>query len=72
MSDIKKPYWSVISQQKGADFSLEQNGKEYQCKLVASVFPSSPIAFADTGEVFGEYTLYTATGFLGVLERDIL
>lgn len=130
LSDVKKPYWSVISQQKGADFMLEQNGKEYQCKLVASVFPSSPIAFADTGkgirqdilrvfrvtvlhmntlidfcmegqgkkivivlpvpqqiyvstegstprpadtgEVFGEYTLYTSTGFLGVLERDIL
>ena len=130
LSDVKKPYWSVISQQKGADFTLEQNGKEYQCKLVASVFPSSPIAFADTGkgirqdilrvfrvtvlhmntlidfcmegqgkkivivlpvpqqiyvstegstprpadtgEVFGEYTLYTSTGFLGVLERGIL
>lgn len=130
VSDVKKPYWSVLSHQKGTDFTLEQNGKVYQCKLVAGVFRSSPIAFADTGkgvrqdvlrvfrvpllhmntlidfsmegegkkivivlpvpekiyvstegctprpadtgEVFGEYTLYTATGFLGVLDRGIL
>ena len=130
LSEVQKPYWSVISQQKGTDFTLEKNGERYACKMVAAVFPSSPIAFADngqglrqdmlsirgvtilhmntlidfrmedegkkivialpvpnriyasvggstprpadTGEVIGEYTLYTATGFLGALERDIL
>lgn len=130
LSKVKKPYWSVISQQKGTDFTLEKNGERYACKMVAAVFPSSPIAFADTGEglrqdvlrirgvtilhmntlidfrmedegkkivialpvpnkiyvsvggsipgpadtgeVFGEYTLYTATGFLGALDRNIL
>ncbi|MBQ7380261.1 MAG: hypothetical protein IJW70_11370 [Clostridia bacterium] len=130
LSKIQKPYWSVLSQQKGTDFTLEKDGKEYQCKLVAGVFRSSPIVFADTGEgvrqdvlrvfrvsvlhmntlidfrmegdgkkilivlpvpekiyvstegstprpadtgeVLGEYTLYTATGFLGALERGIL
>ena len=130
LSKVQKPYWSVISQQKGTDFTLEKNGERYACKMVAAVFPSSPIAFADTGEgirqdvlrifnvhvlhmntlidyrmedkgkkivivlpvpqkiyasiggstpapadtgeVLGEYTLYTASGFLGALERDIL
>ena len=130
MSDIEKPYLSVFFQQKGTSFTLKQDGKEYQCKLIAGVFRSSPIVFtdtgegirqdvlrivrvnllhvntridyrmegdgkkilivlpvpdkiyvstegsmprpADTGEVLGEYTLYTATGFLGVLDRGIL
>ena len=130
LSEVQKPYWSVISQQKGTDFTLEKNGERYACKMVAAVFPSSPIAFADngqglrqdmlsirgvtilymntlidfrmedegkkivialpvpnkiyasvggstprpadTGEVIGEYTIYTATGFLGVLDRNIL
>ena len=130
LSKVQKPYWSVISQQKGTDFTLEKNGERYACKMVAAVFPSSPIAFADngqglrqdmlrirgvtilhmntlidfrmedegkkivialpvpnkiyvsvggstpgpadTGEVFGEYTLYTASGFLGALDRNIL
>lgn len=130
LSDIKKPYLSVFFQQKGTSFTLKQEGKEYQCKLIAGVFRSSPLVFtdtgeglrqdvlrivrvnllhvntridyrmegdgkkllivlpvperiyvstegstprpADTGEVLGEYTLYTATGFLGALERNIL
>ena len=130
ISDIQKPYLSIFTQHKGVDFTIEHNGRLYDCKFVASVFKSSPIAFADTGkgirqdvlrvfrvnvlhmntlidfrmegegkkivivlpvperiyvstegstprpadtgEVFGEYTLYTATGFLGALERDIL
>ena len=130
LSDIEKPYLSVFFQQKGTSFTLKQDGKEYQCKLIAGVFRSSPIVFtdtgegirqdvlrivrvnllhvntridyrmegdgtkilivlpvpdkiyvstegsmprpADTGEVLGEYTLYTATGFLGVLDRGIL
>ena len=130
LSDIKRPYLSVFFQQKGTSFTLKQEGKEYQCKLIAGVFRSSPLVFtdtgeglrqdvlrivrvnllhvntridyrmegdgkkllivlpvperiyvstegstprpADTGEVLGEYTLYTATGFLGALERNIL
>ena len=130
ISDIQKPYLSIFTQHKGVDFTIECNGRMYDCKFVSSVFKNSPIAFADTGkgirqdvlrvfrvnvlhmntlidfrmegqgkkivivlpvperiyvsvdgstpcpadtgEVFGEYTLYTATGFLGALERDIL
>ena len=130
ISDIQKPYLSIFTQHKGVDFTIECNGRMYDCKFVSSVFKSSPIAFADTGkgirqdvlrvfrvnvlhmntlidfrmegqgkkivivlpvperiyvsvdgstpcpadtgEVFGEYTLYNATGFLGALERDIL
>ena len=130
ISDIQKPYLSIFTQHKGVDFTIECNGRMYDCKFVSSVFKSSPIAFADTGkgirqdvlrvfrvnvlhmntlidfrmegqgkkivivlpvperiyvsvdgstpcpadtgEVFGECTLYNATGFLGALERDIL
>ena len=137
LSDIRKPYRSVFMQQKGTDFTLRiggpTNGQTFACKFVSSVFPASPIIFADTGEgirqdtlrlfkvdllhfntrldfrmedsqpddrkiiivlpvpqriyasvnaapprpadtgeVIGEYTLYTASGFLGALERGHL
>ena len=50
ISDVKKPCLSLFSQQKGSDFTVEQEGVRYECKLVAGVFPSSPIIFSDTGE----------------------
>ncbi len=133
LSEIKKPYLSVFVQQEGVDFTIEHQHTVYDCKMVASIFPGSPIAFsdtgkgvrqtalrlfkvnvftvntmidyhmdnrpegnrkivialpvpkniyvsvngskprpADTGENVGEYTLYSASGFLNALERDIL
>ena len=133
LSSFSTPYRSVFVQQKGTDFTLQANGQIFACKFVASVFPTSPIIFfdtgegvrqdvlrlfktdlmrintrvdyrmdacppgyrklvvvlpvpnqiyasvgggaprpADTGEVLGDYTLYTATGFLGALERGCL
>jgi hypothetical protein len=59
------------------DFRMEGQGKKIVIvlpvpeRIYVSVDGSTP-GPADTGEVFGEYTLYTATGFLGALERDIL
>jgi hypothetical protein len=50
LSKIQNPYRSVFVQQKGVDFTLENNGKVYACKLIGSVFPGSPLIFADTGE----------------------
>ena len=133
LTDIQRPYLSVFFQQPGVDFSLKQGDTVIKCKLVAGVFPNSPILFtdrgeglcqktlrifrvdilhlntlieyrmesgsehskkivivlpvpqniyvsvdgsaprvADTGEVMGEYTLYTATGFLNALDRGQL
>ena len=40
-------------------------------QIYASVGGGTPHP-ADTGEVLGDYTLYTATGFLGALERGCL
>ena len=40
-------------------------------RIYASVHGAPPRP-ADTGEVLGDYTLYTATGFLGALEREHL
>ncbi len=133
LTDIQRPYLSVFFQQPGVDFSLKQGDTVIECKLVAGVFPNSPILFtdrgeglcqktlrifrvdilhlntlieyrmetgsehskkivivlpvpqniyvsvdgsaprvADTGEVMGDYTLYTATGFLNALDRGQL
>ena len=133
LSDIRKPYLSVFIQQQGIDFSLKKDKTVCECKLVAGVFPNSPIVFtdkgeglcqntlrifkfdilhlnnridyridstsedskkviivipvpkdiyvstdgssprvADTGEIMGDYTLYTATGFLNALDRGQL
>lgn len=57
ISDVKKPCLSLFSQQKGSDFTVEREGVRYECKLVAGVFPSSPIIFSDTGEGVRQDTL---------------
>ncbi len=57
LSEIKKPYASVFVQQEGIDFTIEQNHTIYDCKMVASIFPSSPIAFSDTGKGIRQTTL---------------
>ncbi len=57
LSDVKKPCLSVLFQQKGVDFTVEYKGAVHACKLVASVFPTSPIVFSDTGEGIRQDTL---------------
>ena len=49
LSDIKKPYASVVVSQSGFDFSVEKNGVKYDCKMIAGVFPSASIVFSDKG-----------------------
>lgn len=50
LSKVQKPYLSLFFQQNGADFTLKYNNVLYDCKLVAGVFPGSPIIFSDNGE----------------------
>ena len=57
LSDIRRPYRSLFAQHPGVDFTLEKDGQIYACKLVGSVFPGSPMAFADTGEGLRQDTL---------------
>ena len=57
LSPIKHPYRSLFLQHKGVDFTVEADGQVYACKLVGSVFPSSPMAFSDTGEGLRQDTL---------------
>ena len=49
LSDIKKPYASVVVSQSGFDFSVEKNGVKYDCKMIAGVFPRASIVFFDKG-----------------------
>ena len=133
LSEIRAPCRSLFALREGVDFTLEANGQIFACKLVGSLFPGSPMIFADTGEglrrdtlrlfrvdllqlhtrldyrmkdapagstrivialpvpkqiyasvegspprpadtgeALGDYTLYTATGFFGALERGHL
>ncbi len=50
ISDIKKPYLSMFIAQNSSNFSIEKDGKKYECKLIAGLFPGSPIVFSDNGE----------------------
>lgn len=49
ISDIKKPYLSLFVPQNGFDFTMEKNGKKYDCKFIAGIFPGSPIILSDKG-----------------------
>lgn len=57
ISDIQRPYLSVFFQRKGVDFTLQSGKESYACKLVAGVFPGSPMIFSDTGEGVRQDTL---------------
>ncbi len=57
ISPIQRPYLSVFFQQKGADFTIQCGAETYACKLVAGVFPGSPMVFSDTGEGVRQDTL---------------
>ncbi len=49
LSDIRNPYTSLLFAREGPDFTLEHKGNVYDCKLVAGVFPGSPMVFSDEG-----------------------
>ena len=49
LSEIVKPYSSIFVSHKGANFTVEKNGKKYDCKFMSSLFPGSPIIFSDKG-----------------------
>ena len=49
LSEIVKPYKSVLFDQEGFNFTVEKNGKKYDCKFVSTIFPGSPLALADSG-----------------------
>lgn len=57
LSDVRRPYRSLFAQHPGVDFTLDVGGQVFACKLVGSVFPGSPMAFADTGEGIRRDTL---------------
>lgn len=57
ISDIKEPYRSIFIAQAGFDFSIEKNGKKYDCKFIAGVFPGSPIIFSDKGNGIKQNTV---------------
>jgi hypothetical protein len=49
LSEIVKPYSSIFVSHTGANFTVEKNGKKYDCKFMSSLFPGSPIIFSDKG-----------------------
>ena len=49
LSEIVKPYNSILFDKEGFNFTVEKNGKKYDCKFVSTIFPSSPLALADSG-----------------------
>ncbi len=57
ISHIKRPYLSIFITQKGADFTIEKNGQKYDCKLIAGLFPGSPMTFGDQGNGFRNDTV---------------
>ena len=50
ISNIKKPYLSMFIAQSSSNFTIERDGKKYECKLIAGLFPGSPIVFSNNGE----------------------
>lgn len=50
ISKICKPYLSVFFWHAGSDFSIEKNGKLFECKLIAGVFPGAQAVFSDKGK----------------------
>lgn len=50
ISEIKKTYLSVFFWHPGSDFTIEKNGKKFECKLIAGVFPGAQTVFSDNGK----------------------
>lgn len=57
LSEINKPYISLFSQQDGAAFCVGKDGVKYDCKLIAGIFPGSPIIFSDRGNGLIQHTI---------------
>lgn len=57
LSKIEKPYHSVLFQREGINFSVEKNGRKYDCKFISGVFYNSPIIFSDKGYGICQHTL---------------
>ncbi len=49
LSNIEKPYSSILVSHSGFNFTVEKNGIKYDCKLLSSIFPGSPIFLSDIG-----------------------
>jgi hypothetical protein len=49
LSEIVKPYNSILFDSEGFNFTVEKNGKKYDCKFISTIFPGSPLALADSG-----------------------
>lgn len=57
LSEIRKPYLSIFLGQDGADFHVEKEGENYDCKLIAGIFPGSPVIFSDKGNGMIQHTI---------------
>lgn len=57
ISEINKPYLSLFVPQNGFDFTVEKNGKKYDCKFIAGIFPRSPIILSDKGNGLKQDTI---------------
>ena len=57
ISKIRKPYFSIFLNQNGYNFTIEKNGKRYDCKLIAGILKSSPIVFSDKGNGIRQHTI---------------
>jgi len=49
LSNIEKPYSSILVSHSGFNFTVEKNGIKYDCKLLSSIFPGSQIILSDKG-----------------------
>jgi hypothetical protein len=49
LSEIVKPYNSILFDSEGFNFTVEKNGKKYDCKFISTIFPGSPLALSDSG-----------------------
>lgn len=57
LSAVKRPYRSLFALRPGVDFRIEKDGAVYDCKLIAGVFPHSPIVFTDKGNGIRQTTI---------------
>lgn len=57
LSEIRNPYRSIFVLQDGFDFRIEKSGTKYDCKLIAGVFPGSPMIFSDKGNGLHQNTV---------------
>jgi hypothetical protein len=61
LSEIINPYSSIFRDKKGFNFTVEKNGKKYDCKFLYSLFKGSPLVLSDKGLGI-KHTLITLRG----------